>query len=100
MDDYAGYKALFAQGVTEVGCWAHIRRLFFELHAAKASAHAEPALRHIAELYRIEAQVNGLDPPERLAQRQREARPVLDAFQRWIDDVSAPAAAVSGVMVA
>lgn len=97
VDDYAGYKALFAQGVTEVGCWAHIRRLFFELHAAKASAHAEPALRHIAELYRIEAQVNGLDPPERLAQRQREARPVLDAFQRWIDEVSRSAAPNSGL---
>lgn len=97
VDDYAGYKALFAQGVTEVGCWAHIRRLFFELHAAKASAHAEPALRHIAELYRIEAQVNGLDPPERLARRQREARPVLDAFQRWIDEVSRSAAPNSGL---
>ena len=97
VDDYAGYKALFAQGVTEVGCWAHIRRLFFELHAAKASAHAEPALRHIAELYRIEAQVNGLDPPERFARRQREARPVLDAFQRWIDEVSRSAAPNSGL---
>ena len=97
VDDYAGYKALFAQGVTEVGCWAHIRRLFFELHAAKASAHAEPALRHIAELYRIEAQVNGLDPPERLARRQREARPVLDVFQRWIDEVSRSAAPNSGL---
>lgn len=97
VDDYAGYKALFAQGVTEVGCWAHIRRLFFELHAAKASAHAEPALRHIAELYRIEAQVNGLDPPERLARRQREAQPALDAFQRWIDEVSRSAAPNSGL---
>ncbi|TDR34188.1 transposase, partial [Tahibacter aquaticus] len=97
VDDYSGYKALFTEGITEVGCWAHIRRLFFELHAAKASAHAEPALRQIAELYRIEAQINGLDPPERLARRQREARPVLDAFGQWIDQLSANVSPNSGL---
>lgn len=97
VDDYSGYKPLFAQGITEVGCWAHIRRLFFELHAAKASAHAEPALRQIAELYRIEAEVKGLDPPDRLARRQREARPVLDAFEQWIDQVSANVSPNSGL---
>lgn len=31
-DDYAGYKAIFAQGATEVGCIAHARRKFFDLH--------------------------------------------------------------------
>lgn len=97
VDDYSGYKALFAEGVTEVGCWAHIRRLFFELHAAKASAHAEPALRHIAELYRIEAEVKGLDPPDRLARRQRDARPVLDALKQWIDQLSLDASPNSGL---
>ena len=97
VDDYAGYKALFAEGVTEVGCWAHIRRLFFELHAAKTSAHAEPALRQIAELYRIEAEIKGLDPPERLARRQRQARPVLDAFEQWIDNLLPAASPNSGL---
>lgn len=97
VDDYSGYKALFAKDITEVGCWAHIRRLFFELHAAKASAHAEPALRHIAELYRIEAEVKGLDPPDRLARRQRDARPVLDALKQWIDQLSLDASPNSGL---
>lgn len=97
VDDYAGYKALFAEGITEVGCWAHIRRLFFELHAAKSSAHAESALRFIAELYRIEAEAKGLDPPQRQALRQSRARPILDAFQRWIDEVSRTVAPNSGL---
>jgi transposase len=30
-DDYSGYKALFASGVTELGCLAHARRKFHEL---------------------------------------------------------------------
>jgi transposase len=97
VDDYAGYKALFTEGITEVGCWAHIRRLFFELHAAKSSTHAEPALRFIAELYRIEAEANGLDPPKRQALRQSQARPILDTFLRWIDDVSRTVAPNSGL---
>lgn len=97
VDDYSGYKALFAKGITEVGCWAHIRRLFFELHAAKTSAHAEPALRHIAELYRIEAEIKGLDPPDRLARRQRDARPALDALKQWIDQLSPGTSPNSGL---
>ena len=30
-DDYSGYKGLFADGVTEVGCLAHARRKFHDL---------------------------------------------------------------------
>ncbi|MFZ6876651.1 IS66 family transposase, partial [Undibacterium sp. Di27W] len=31
VDDYAGYKALFANGITELACLAHARRKFFDL---------------------------------------------------------------------
>ena len=35
VDDYAGYKSIFKGGdVTELACWAHARRKFFDLHAA------------------------------------------------------------------
>jgi hypothetical protein len=37
-DDYAGYKASFTQGVTEIGCAAHARRKFFELQASTKRA--------------------------------------------------------------
>lgn len=36
-DDFAGDKASFAQGVIEVGCMAHARRKFVELHLANKS---------------------------------------------------------------
>lgn len=45
VDDYAGDKALFAQGVTELGCLAHARRKFFDLFAADQSPVAAEALR-------------------------------------------------------
>ena len=33
-DNFAGYKASFEQGITEIGCMAHTRRKFFDLHVA------------------------------------------------------------------
>ena len=70
VDDYSGYKALFAQGPTELACLAHIRRKFFDLNAASGSPVAEEALRRIAQLYGIEQDAAGMTPAGRLAARQ------------------------------
>ena len=40
-DDFAGCKALFRDGVTEVGCMAHARRKFHELWVNHKSPLAE-----------------------------------------------------------
>ncbi|CAB3808927.1 IS66 family transposase ISPpu19 [Pararobbsia alpina] len=83
-DDYTGYKALFAQGVTELGCMAHSRRKFFDLHATNKSEIAQVALEHIGQLYEIERQVQALEPTERLALRQERARRVADELHQWM----------------
>jgi len=45
-DDYSGYKARFKSGqVIEVGCMAHARRKFHELHVTGKSQVAEQAYR-------------------------------------------------------
>lgn len=85
VDDYGGYKALFAHGINELACWAHARRKFYELHATGKSAHAQQALHFIAQLYHSEAQVKGLDPPARHAWRQHHSVPILHAFKTWLD---------------
>jgi transposase len=36
-NNFSGYKAVIANGVTEVGCMAHVRRKFFELDVANKS---------------------------------------------------------------
>jgi transposase len=61
VDDYVGYKALFStEGKTttciELGCLAHARRKFFDLHQANNSPMAWEALQRIGKLYAIEAQ--------------------------------------------
>ena len=84
VDDYAGYKALFAAGVIEVGCMAHARRKFFELHKANQSPVAGEALQRISELYEIESRGRELANAERHALREREALPKLQAMQDWL----------------
>src|SRR5690606_5332344 len=55
-DDFGGYKASFELGVTEIGCMAHARRKFYELHVTNKSMLAEQALRYIQLLYEIESE--------------------------------------------
>ncbi len=84
VDDYAGYKALFAQGVTELGCWAHARRKFVDQHKASGSQIAKEAIGKIAALYRIEAQASDLDVADRHAHRQGHAVALVDALHDWL----------------
>ena len=83
-DDFTGYKALFAQGITELGCMAHARRKFYDLHAASKSQIAQDALQYIGELYEIEREVQQGAAQLRLEIRQQRARPIADALQAWM----------------
>lgn len=71
-DDFGGYKTSFELGVTEIGCMAHARRKFFELHATNKSMLAEQALRYIQLLYEIESEVPDLEPDLRRRIRQEK----------------------------
>ena len=86
VDDYKGYKALFEKGkVRELGCWAHVRRKFFELHAAGKSVVAWEALEWIRKLYEFEREAKGYDPAERFEHRKMKAVPLLKDFKLWLD---------------
>lgn len=83
-DDFGGYKASFEFGVTEIGCMAHARRKFFELHATNKSTLAEQALRYIQLLYEIEREVGDLEPDLRRRIRQEKAVPVMNRLHAWM----------------
>lgn len=83
-DDYSGYKTCFTQGMTEVGCMAHARRKFHELHVSSQSVVAAEALRHIGALYEIERVLRELAAHERHRHRQERARPLADALHAWM----------------
>ena len=85
-DDFSGYKASFGGGIVEIGCMAHARRKYFELHDKHKSELAGQALRFIAGLYEIEREVRDAEPELRLEARQQRARPILDALHLWLSE--------------
>ena len=83
-DDYAGYKAGFVSGIVEVGCMAHSRRKFFDLHVSSKSQIAGQACAYISQIYDVEREIKNVSAAERLQVRQRESKPLADAFKQWM----------------
>ena len=86
-DAYSGYDALFAErpDIIEVGCWAHLRRKFYEVAvSAKVSGLAQEAVLAIDQLFRWEREWKELGPPERLERRRQHSRDHVLAFERWL----------------
>jgi len=84
-DGYAGYARLYEQGVTEAACMAHVRRKFFDVHAATNAPLAQEALQRISLLYAIEADIRGRPPEARLAARQIRSAPLFIELRTWLE---------------
>jgi transposase len=95
-DGYAGFNDLYDPArtdprtkapapITEVACWAHVRRKFFDIHKATASPLAQEALTRIGDLYGIEAGIRGKPPDERRFIRQQQALPLITGLRTWLD---------------
>jgi len=86
-DAFSGFDHLYRSGdMVEAGCIGHARRKLVDLVRAKGSPIASEGVRQIAVLYRIERRIYGLLPAERLAVRQKEAVPLLDALRAWLSE--------------
>lgn len=93
-DGYNGYKPLFGRGVIEVGCMAHARRKFHELHVTGQSLISIEALELFQTLYAVEREIDerfekNQTPLPRDAQivrqvRQEKAKPVADKLYAWL----------------
>ena len=94
-DGFNGYEALGRQpGIILLGCWAHARRKFDKVIKAMGSPRkqsaADQALDYIRQLYGIEklASQKGLDAERKKQLRQQEAKPILDEFKVWLDEMA------------
>ena len=95
-DDYSGYKFLFHQGVTEIGCLAHARRKFHELHVTGQSIVSIEALTLFRQLYAIEREIDERfekntppiprDPQIVRQIRQEKAKPIADKLHQWLQE--------------
>ena len=88
-DGYAAYKSLVSSAA-DAGpaflaiCWNHVRRGFYDLARSKA-APLEEALRRIAALYAIEAEIRGKPPQHRLTVRTGRSGPLVHELFAWFE---------------
>lgn len=90
-DGYAAYKRLADPGAAPgaaviATCWAHARRRFYDLARSGASPMAEEALRRIAALYAVEADLRGQPPDARRTGREERSRPLVEGLFGWLEE--------------
>jgi transposase len=85
-DGYSAYRS-FANRTTRAielaGCWAHVRRKFFEAQE-QSPRTAGWIMRQIQHLYRVEARLreHKAGPQLRAAVRAHESRPIIERLER------------------
>jgi transposase len=89
-------KAATDGGVRLAFCWAHTRRKFYDVHEATKSPLAEQALRRIANLCAIEADIRGQTADERRTVRQERSRPLVEAMHAWLTVLTETLDRISG----
>lgn len=84
-DAYSGYDNLYISDknpdatISEAACWAHTRRKFYEVTVTNDKANiAISVLEQISEIYKIEADIRGLDPDQRLKSRQKHSKKLVN----------------------
>jgi transposase len=90
-DGYSGFAALYEAAnreparVSEVACWAHVRRNFYDIHVATNAPIAGEALQRIGQLFDIERAAMGRPPEQRRLLRHSSARPMMDGLAAFLD---------------
>ncbi|HHQ6628217.1 TPA: IS66 family transposase [Serratia fonticola] len=85
-DAYGGYDAVYESGqVTEAACLAHARRKIHDEHARRPTELTQEALKRIAALYAIEADIRGSPEERRLAVRKEKSMPLMQSLYAWIE---------------
>jgi transposase len=91
VDGYTAYNRLARpdrgnDAAVLAGCWAHVRRRFYELHVAGSSKLATTTIARMAHLWEVEDTMRGKHSDVRAAARQEtSAAIVADLFKLWQD---------------
>jgi transposase len=87
-DAFGGYDGIYAGEaggkVTEVACFAHCRRKFYDARTSDAVTSTQ-ALAFIRLLYDVEDQAKELSAPQRQRLRQELSVPRLAQFKAWLE---------------
>jgi transposase len=84
-DAYGGYDGIYIKGdVTEVACWVHARRKFFDAKETDGRRAAE-MLEMIRQLYAVEDEAKPVEHNARRDLRQSKSVPILAKIKTWLD---------------
>ena len=92
VDGYSAYsnlaKARAKTGSNETiqlaGCWAHLRRKFYDLHISGVSQTATDTIVAMTELWKVEDAVRGKDAGTRARRRQETSSVIVNSlFELW-----------------
>lgn len=82
-DGYQGYHKV-GDSITRGGCWAHVRRKFFdEANADPKHFKASQGLTLLTKMFNLEREWQSLTSEERLTLRQEKLKPLIDTFWTW-----------------
>ena len=90
-DGYSGYNRL--KGVTRAGCWAHVRRKWYEAMPKGATPERSAAAKgyeYCNRLFELEKQFDGCTDLERAERREKYSAPLLNEYRNWLSTVDRP----------
>lgn len=94
-DGYSGYHKLTE--VTHIGCFAHLRRKFFEaMEASCDNTVAKKGFDYCEALFAIEKELADKTPEERYEARKKHSVPILNESKQWADAQRVPAKSKTG----
>lgn len=89
VDGYNAYNSIARkehahEGAILSGCWAHLRRKFYDLHVSDALPVAATTVERMKDLWQVEDAIRGAAPEVRVKARQERSVPVVaDLFNLW-----------------
>jgi hypothetical protein len=104
-DAHTIYDALFrgeavddpSEAPTEVDCWSHVRRRFWEAAVSGFAVGREGLLR-IRHLYQLDQGWSDLPPAARLQKRRTVLAPLVDEFFEWVRAQDDPSSQVRSLV--
>jgi hypothetical protein len=104
-DAHTIYDALFrgdavddpSEAPTEVACWSHLRRRFWEAAVSGFAVGREGLLR-IRKLYELDQGWSDLPPASRLQKRRTVLTPLVDEFFDWVRAQDDPSSQVRSLV--
>ena len=105
-DGYQVYHKLAGERPDELkiaGCWAQFKRKFDDVLKALKSSNPKGAVsaeahKRIAAIYHVDNMYKEASPEERLDNRQKSVKPLVDAFFEWIKSIDTTELDKSGAL--